>query len=122
MVVKSTRESRRCGTGLQEPADVAAALRDRGVGTVSLKMGTEGGYTVSDEGTVSAPIFRVEPIDATRGGDAYAAGFLCGVCKGWDLERTTRLAIAVGALCVSAIGTTTGVLDWEGTMAFMEGR
>lgn len=107
-------------TGRDEPRDVAKTLRDFGIGTVSLKMGSAGAYSVGPDGEVTVPIFRVEPVDATGAGDAFAAGFLAGVVKGWDLERATRLANATGALCVTGLGATTGLRSWDETLAFIE--
>jgi sugar/nucleoside kinase (ribokinase family) len=65
------------------------------------------------------PAFSVQAVDGTGAGDAYVAGFLCGVLGGWDLEETTRFANAVGALCTTGIGTTAGVRDVAGTIEFV---
>jgi sugar/nucleoside kinase (ribokinase family) len=48
-------------------------------------------------------------VDTTGAGDAFAAGFLCGMLAGWPLEHTARFASAVGASCVMAIGTVAGI-------------
>jgi sugar/nucleoside kinase (ribokinase family) len=107
-------------TGKESPRDVAAVLMDHGVKTVGLKMGTEGCYVRTEREEITLPIYRVVPTDATGAGDAFVAGFLRGVLAGWDLEWTARLANAVGALCVTGIGTTQGIRDWKETLAFME--
>ncbi len=106
-------------TGLQDPRDVAKALRDAGVGTVALKMGEEGSYVQSADGEVRVGAFKVTPVDGTGSGDAYVAGFLCGVLAGWDMERTARFASAVGALCVTGMGATAGIRTREETEAFI---
>lgn len=106
-------------TGREEPAEVAQVLLDHGVGLVALKMGTEGCYLRSADQEIRLPIYRVDTVDATGAGDAFVAGFLRGVLEGWDLERTGRLANAVGALCCQGIGTTQGIRGWEETLAFM---
>lgn len=107
-------------TGKERPEDVAKVFRDYGVKIVGLKMGAEGSYVLSDEGELYIPSFIVESIDATGAGDAYVAGFLTGLVRGWDLEKTARFANAVGALCVTAIGATTGVPSLAGIMEFMD--
>ena len=106
-------------TGLREPADVARALRDRGVGTVALKLGPAGSYVLDDSCEATVPSFRVEAVDGTGSGDAYVAGFLCGVLHGWDTVRCARFANAVGAMCVTALGATDGVRSLEETEAFI---
>ncbi|HXG24757.1 MAG TPA: PfkB family carbohydrate kinase, partial [Chthonomonadales bacterium] len=107
-------------TGQREPRDVAQALRDTGVGTVALKLGPEGCYVQTADTELRMPAFSVKAVDGTGSGDAFDAGFLCGVLHGWDLERTARFANAVGALCVTAIGATAGVRSMEETEAFMQ--
>lgn len=105
--------------GRQEPEAVADFFMGYGVKTVGLKMGEEGSYVRDDRTEVMVPPYQVEAVDATGAGDAYVAGFLTGVVKGWDLETTGRFANAVGALCVTAIGATTGIRSLEDTLAFM---
>ncbi|MHB0876402.1 MAG: carbohydrate kinase family protein [Anaerolineae bacterium] len=106
--------------GRQEPEAVADLFMSYGVKVVGLKMGEEGSYLRDAEQEVIVPPYRVDAVDATGAGDAYVAGFLTGVVKGWDLETTGRFANAVGALCVTAIGATTGIRSLEDTLAFMQ--
>lgn len=108
-------------TGLDDPEDVARALLDRGVGTVGLKMGADGCLVMSDAGEVlRVPAFEVDAVDATGAGDAFAAGFIAGVWRGWLLERTARFGNAAGALCVTGVGAAGGVRSLPETLAFME--
>ncbi len=102
-----------------EPADVAAALMDMGIGTVCLKMGEEGSYVRSGDTALTVPAFRVKAMDGTGAGDAYVAGFLRGMLAGWDLERTAKFAGAAGASCVTAMGTTAGIKNYAGTIEFL---
>ncbi len=106
-------------TGKQTPEDVAQVLINRGVKTVALKMGEAGSYIQSGYERLRIPRFEVECVDAVGAGDAFAAGFLTGVARGWDLERTGRFANAVGALCVTALGATTGIRSLEETEEFV---
>jgi sugar/nucleoside kinase (ribokinase family) len=108
-------------TGRREPEAVARALRDAGVGTVALKLGAEGCYILSADEEVHAPGFRVDAVDGTGSGDAFDAGFLVGMLRGWDMERTARFANAVGAMCVTGVGATAGVRSFEETEAFLRG-
>ena len=112
-------EEARMLTGAQAPADVADALLAHGVGVVALKMGEHGCYVASRSQRLRLPAFDVATVDATGAGDAFAAGFLAGVVKGWSLEQTARFANAVGALCVLDIGTTAGIKNLQETLRFM---
>lgn len=117
----SLEEARRI-TGRETPRDIAQVFLDHGVGTVGIKMGEAGAYvrTVGGE-DFTLPPPAVEAIDALGAGDAWAAGFLCGLTHGWDLEKMTRFANAVGACCVQALGATTGVRSFEETFAIAFG-
>lgn len=113
-------EEARMVTGKQDPADVAKVLMDHGVKVVALKMGEEGCYIRSADQEIRIPRYNVDAIDALGAGDCFAAGFLTGIVKGWELEKTGRFANAVGAMCVMALGATTGIKSLEETLAFME--
>jgi len=104
----------------EDPADVARFFLDYGIQIVALKMGEAGCYVTDGEQTVRLPVYPVQPVDTTGAGDCFAAGFLAGLVQGWDLERTARFANAVGAMCVTAIGATSGVRDMEETWAFIQ--
>ena len=107
-------------TGLEKPEEIASFFLDRGVQIVGLKMGSAGSYvrTATEEYWISP--YNVPSVDATGAGDSFVAGFLAGIVHDWDLERTGKLANAVGASCVTAIGASTGIRSWEETVEFME--
>ena len=114
-------EEARLLTGQIAPRDMAQVLLDHGVGTVGIKMGEAGAYLRTSGGdTLTLPSLRVEAVDTLGAGDAWAAGFLCGLSHGWDLERTARFANAVGACCVEALGATTGIRSFADTNRFIE--
>lgn len=107
-------------TGLQDPDDVARSLLECGPRTVALKMGDQGCLIRTASGDrLRLPAYQVEAVDATGAGDAFAAGFIAGVYLGWSLEETSRLANAVGALCVTGVGASGGVRSLEETLHFM---
>ena len=60
------------------------------------------------ESAPEAPAIPVEAVDGTGCGDAWDAGFLCGLMQGWDLERTAHFANAVGGMCATEVGATAG--------------
>jgi len=113
-------EEAKCLTGQQEPPAIAKALMDRGVGTVVIKLGERGSYIRSANEELWLPAYKVEAVDGTGSGDAFVAGFLAGLLSGWDLEKTGRFANAVGAMCVTALGTTAGIRSMQETLKFME--
>ena len=108
-------------TGFEDPYSAGKALLDKGVGTTGIKMGADGCLVLTSEGErLRLPAYDVIALDATGAGDAFAAGFIAGVWQGWPLEKTARLANAVGALSVTGLGASGGVTILEKTLEFME--
>lgn len=63
---------------------------------------------------------RVEVVDATGAGDAFKAGLIFGLLRGWDLPRAARWAAAAGALKVRALGAVTTVPSRDEVSALAE--
>jgi sugar/nucleoside kinase (ribokinase family) len=83
-------------------------------------MGADGCLVMAADGeTHRLPAFRVNVVDATGAGDAFAAGFIAGVWQDLSLEEIARLANAAGALCVTGPGAAGGTCSLEETMMFM---
>ncbi len=106
-------------SGQSNLEDIAQFFLDYGIGTVGLKMGEEGCYVRTRDEKICVPIYPVDMVDATGAGDAFVAGFLTAILKGWDLERAARLGNATGAACVTAIGTTAGIRSLDAVLEIM---
>jgi sugar/nucleoside kinase (ribokinase family) len=100
-------------TGEHDPERQAARFNDAGAETVIITMGAEGvlARTASDSRRVAAP--RVDVVDGSGAGDAFAAGLIVGILEGWPLDRSLRFASEVGALACTALGCTDGIPDRE---------
>ncbi len=107
-------------TGLSRPEDIAQALLDAGAKLVGLKMGPEGSYVRTAQEELRLPAYPVEVVDGSGAGDAFVAGFLYGHLQGWDLERTTRFANALGGIATTAPGTTAGVRGYTQVIELLE--
>src|SRR5438477_501602 len=66
---------------------------------------------ISDAVRLRAGVFSVPFVDGSGGGDAFDAGFIYGILNGMGPEDCLRVASALGASCVRAIGTTPGVFN-----------
>lgn len=115
----SLHEVRGLFPGTHEPQALAAKLLDAGVQTVALKMGERGCFVTNGRESHLVPPFRVEARDATGAGDAFVAGFLASVLRGFDLKECARIGNACGALVVTQVGTVAGFRGWEETLAWM---
>lgn len=107
-------------TGRNDPAEQALALSDWGARTVVITLGPRGTVTRSSGRLVRSSAFSVDSIDPTGGGDAFAAGYIVGLLKGWSLEGCLGYASALGASCTRATGCHEGVFTASEAEAFLE--
>lgn len=115
-VVMPGIEEARGITGEQDVERAAHRLRELGAGAAAVTLGPEGCYLASEEYDGIVPGYRVDAVDGTGSGDAFAAGFLFGRLASWPLERCARLANAAGALATTAVGAYEGVGDLPQTL------
>jgi len=111
--------------GLTDRTEVIRFFLDKGVGCTVLKMGGDGSSIARQSGAggieeIRLPAFEVPVVDSTGCGDAYCAGFIVGLLRGWDLERAGRLGTAAAGLVIQGLGSDAGIVDLERTIAFME--
>jgi sugar/nucleoside kinase (ribokinase family) len=106
-------------TGEGDPLRQAERFRALGAGTAIVTQGGDGAVLVGDGLRLRAGAFAVPFVDGSGGGDAFAAGYIDGLLRGLDPEGCLRLASAVGASCVRAVGTTTGVFTRAECDAFL---
>jgi sugar/nucleoside kinase (ribokinase family) len=108
--------------GVDDPLEQAERFHRMGAGTAVVTCGERGAVLVSGETRLRAGVYPVEFVDGTGGGDAFDAGFIYGILQGFDLATCLRWGSALGASCVRAIGTTTGVLTRPEAEAFIAER
>ncbi len=90
-----------CGGMAPEQAvhEVAEAVE-----TTVVKLGSRGSLVKQRGVLTPIGIHRVQPMDTTGAGDAYAAGFLYGFVNDWSAARCGRLGARVAALTVAQLG------------------
>jgi sugar/nucleoside kinase (ribokinase family) len=96
-------------TGERDPLRQAELFHRLGARTAVVTLGGEGAVLVNDRVRLRASAFTVPFVDASGGGDAFDAGYIYGLLHRLDEENCLRVASALGASCVRAIGTTPGV-------------
>lgn len=108
-------------TGETDISRMAARFCEMGAGTVVIKDGSHGCFVRSGSRTFQSPAYRVEAVDTTGAGDAFAAGFIAGIVRGLDTEGCARLANAAGALCAAHLGATAWARPYEEVVGWMAG-
>jgi sugar/nucleoside kinase (ribokinase family) len=105
--------------GKDDPGEAARELLTYGPKAVAIKRGERGAMLATKEGVSDFPAYRVDVLDTTCAGDAFAAGFLLGVSLGRPLEESVRLGNAAGALCTTRVSHR-GVTSLEAVRRLIE--
>ncbi len=98
-------------TGLSED-DMLAELAPNGALVKTL--GGEGSVIRTREATYEIPIAAArEVVDPTGGGDAYCAGLLTGMVRGWSWEVTGRVAALAATYAIELYGPQAHTYTWD---------
>ena len=81
-----------------------------------VKLGSKGSLAKRGSEFARIDITPVEAVDTTAAGDSYAAGFIYGLAKGFDLARCGRIASMVSAEVVQVTGSTIPADRWQHLM------
>jgi sugar/nucleoside kinase (ribokinase family) len=107
-------------SGLADPVKQAEKFRELGARTVVITCGGEGAVLISDAERWKVGTYPTECVDATGGGDAFDAGYICGLLEGASARRCLELGSALGASCVRRSGATSGVFTRPEAESFIE--
>lgn len=101
-------------TGERTAMDAARTFRNCGVEHVVVKCGVDGAVYLDEEGTLQCfPAEKVDVVDTTGAGDAFAAGFLASISKGYKVPESIRIATRTGAACIQSVGASGKLKDFE---------
>jgi sugar/nucleoside kinase (ribokinase family) len=108
-------------SGKNQPEEIAGVFLNEGVKTVVIKLGSKGCFIKNKAGEkyLINAFQGIKVVDTTGAGDAFAAGFIAGLSRGWGLEQCGKFANAVGAHCVMEVGATTGIKTFDEVIQFI---
>ena len=106
-------------TGEKDPLKQAEIFHQMGAKTAVITCGGDGAVLVQQGLRLRSGVFPMPYVDGSGGGDAFDAGFICGLLDGKGPEDCLRIASALGASCVRAVGTTPGVFTRSECDAFL---
>ncbi|MFB7249836.1 ribokinase [Microbacterium sp. NPDC056234] len=111
-----------------EVTDAASAERagrwflEQGVGAAVVTLAAQGSSVVTTDGASFVPPMRVEAVDTTAAGDAYAGYLGAALADGASLADAVRLATAAGALTVTKPGASPSLPRRADVDAFLAAR
>lgn len=98
---------------LEEMTDLSRDQIKDMVDTLVVTYGREGSKIISEDIELSIPSIKVESVDPTGAGDAYRAGFLLALSRGYSLEASARIGTTVASFVVEMMGPQTNLPTWE---------
>ena len=106
-------------TGETDPEKIIGVYRRAGAkGLLGVKLGTQGALlSPKPEEFLDIPAIAPpgEVIDTTGAGDCFFGGLLAGILRGLSAADAGKLAAACGACCVTGLGATTAIRNFEAT-------
>ncbi|MEX0866705.1 MAG: carbohydrate kinase family protein [Pirellulales bacterium] len=106
-------------TGEEDPRKIIERFRECGApGVLGVKLGSEGALLSAAAGEyirIEAVTPPGDVVDTTGAGDSFYGGLIAGLLKGLSVEQAGRIAAATGACCVTGLGATAGLCDWDET-------
>ncbi len=100
----------------------AAWFLDRGVDTVVITLAERGAMVVRAGSVEELPAHRVEAVDSTAAGDAFAGALGAGMAAGLSQADAVRRALAAGALAVTVRGASPSLPTAAAVDAFLAER
>ena len=95
------------GFPVTDPASAARAASElllRGVKIAVIKLGAQGAYYATREGSELVGPFQVEAVDSVAAGDAFNGALAVALAEGEEINQAVLMASAAGALAVTRTG------------------
>ena len=106
-------------TGEEDPRKIIAIYREAGApGMLGVKLGSRG-VLLSPAAGEYIEVAPTKPpgdvVDTTGAGDCFLGGLLAGLIRGMSPADAGKLGSATGACCVTRLGATAGIRNFEET-------
>ena len=95
-------------------------FRSLGVKTIIITDGNNGSYIYNDSTLYKASCFPTTVVEKTGAGDAYNAGFLAAIIKGFSIEDAILLAASNSASVIQSVGAQQNLLYEKDITSFLE--
>ena len=122
-VLISSKEFPRLLTGIDDSRAALTEVKSRyGCPIVGLTKGGRGATVLCNGEFLETPAFQVPGgcVDTTGAGDAFHGGFLYGMLRGEDIEKSLQIGCAVAALGCRVLGARAGLPTSEELGTFLE--
>lgn len=106
--------------GTDEEAFLERFAREHPSVRVMLTLGSRGCVYMESGLRIAQRAFRVTAVDTTAAGDTFTGFFTAGICNGWPVEQTLRVASAAAAIAVTRQGAAPSIPSMEEVMKLLD--
>ena len=106
-------------SGLNDPKDVGKFYLDNGAKNCVFTMGGEGSLFINNSELIKTPAFDVKVVDTTGCGDAFDAGMIAAIVKGFDIEKALNFATITSGLVATGLGSDAGIISFDDSLEKM---
>lgn len=107
---------------LEAAESAASVLRQRGVGSVIVKLGARGALCATGSETFLIPAFPVQAVDTVAAGDAFNGGLATALAEGLSLRQAVVWGAAAGAIASTKQGAQSSMCDRDTFNKFLSER
>lgn len=107
-------------TGVAPKTENIADLAKNFDAIISVQRGEHGSIVTDGKTVIKLPSFRVDVVDTTGAGDAYAVGFLYGLLHNKSLKHCGILGNAVAAMQIREVGGRNGLPTVNELQSFLK--
>lgn len=109
--------------GTHEKEEIAEAFfKNKQAAFLAVKNGSKGAYVADRKGGYEILPHPCEPVDPIGAGDAFNAGFLCGLLEGKCVKEAGEMAAVAGALATESYGDIEGYPTRESMRRILAGK
>ncbi|MCQ5203794.1 PfkB family carbohydrate kinase [Mordavella massiliensis] len=97
--------------GTDRTDEIIRILREMNIKKIAIKMGSAGAIVADINCVYKIPAYKVSAVDNIGAGDAFVAGFLCGIIERKELNICGKMGALMGAQAVTVAGDIEGFPD-----------
>ena len=109
IILPSTPEDTVPLLGIESPEEAARYFREAGTPIVAVKAGARGAHVEWDGGSLAIEASKLDVVDASGAGDAFAGALLHCLIRGAAPDQAGRIAVAAAELMVRRTGAIAGL-------------
>ena len=93
-----------CNNNESPLRQLAIEFLDLGIETVVVKRGSKGVFAINNSTECEVDVFECDVVDTTGAGDSFNSGFLYSYLRGYDLEKSCKIANWVASKSIEGFG------------------